>query len=264
MKRNRKSGITLVMAICLALSTTAYARVTGQFHKSFKLESNGTVVLKNVNGNAVIKVWDRNEVEIDAVKYADNKEELKDLDIEVTSTDGSVNIATKYPDEGNNNHGSGLGVDYTITVPRKANLHDVRIVNGKITVDGVEGRVTASTVNGVIQASGLEQGCELRTVNGKVSADFNVLPADADVKMESVNGPLVVTLPQNSAASIKARVTTGSISNEFGLETYNEQHPESFVKVGDSLNGKLGNGAASITLSVVNGSIRILKSGSEN
>ncbi len=258
-QKSPRASLALMLVLVLASAFPALARVRKEVHKSYPMAQDGTVGLRNVNGNALVKVWNKNEVKIDAVKYADDEDALNQLRIRVTTEGNGIEIETRYPDQNRRNNDNGARVDYVITVPRTASLRHFKIVNGKIDIDRVEGKVDASTVNGEIIASGLSQSCEFKTVNGKVNAVFSSLPGDAAVKIESVNGPLVVKLPRDVNATITANVTTGSISNEFGLETYQESHPHSLVKVGDSLKGKIGDGKADIRLSAVNGSIRILK-----
>ena len=41
--------------------------------------------LDNINGDVHISSWDRNEVKVDAIKYADTKEGLEEAKIEIDS-----------------------------------------------------------------------------------------------------------------------------------------------------------------------------------
>ena len=54
--------------------------------------------LDNINGAVHISTWDRNEVKVDAVKYADSKERLEEAHIEIDSGKDHLSIRTKYPD----------------------------------------------------------------------------------------------------------------------------------------------------------------------
>ncbi len=263
----RIGTLTIGLALLVAAAGRVYPSshshgASEQFQKTCTLGSRGTVSLQNLNGNLSIKAWDKNEVMIKAVKYADNQEELVSLEIEVDATGDRVAIDTKYPDESDGGHGHGAGVDYSLTIPRDAKIEKVKIVNGEIEISGVSGKVEASDVNGTIHADGLRDGCDLGTVNGNVDATFDGLSAAGDVRLKSVNGGLTLRLPDNAGADVDARVTTGRISNEFGLESSRERNRHSFVKVGDAIRGKIGNGGVLVRLETVNGSIRLLKSGS--
>ncbi len=265
MKRVGFFAIQLALMLVAAGLTSASAksnRASEKFQKLCALSPGGTVSLQNVNGNVEITTWDKNEVKIEAEKFADDGGDLDDLQIEVDATGDRVAIDTKYPERRDDHHGHALGVNYILVVPRGANLDKIKIVNGEITISGVAGKVMATAVNGTIHTTGLSNGCELETVNGKVDAEFTSLQARAGAKLKSVNGSLVVRLPADAKADIKATATMGHISNEFGLQSSRQDEDHSFVKVGDSLRGKIGGGGASVRLETVNGSIRIVKSGS--
>ena len=46
---------------------------TEEFHQTYSFTADGRVELENINGAVHISTWDRNEVKVDAVKYADAK-----------------------------------------------------------------------------------------------------------------------------------------------------------------------------------------------
>ena len=132
-----------------------------EFHQTYPLSPTGRVSLENINGGVQIKVWDRAAVQVDAVKKAYRKDRLTEAKIEVNATEENIRIKTEYPDE-NQNFRSGDGrydnpatVEYTLTVPRKAVLESIELVNGSIDIDGVEGNVKASSINGRLNARGL-------------------------------------------------------------------------------------------------------------
>ena len=146
-------------AICalLALTLGAHASdhsgaLTEEFHQTYAIAADGRVELDNINGDVHISTWDRNEVKVDAVKYAGTKERLDEARIEVDAGKNSVSISTKYPDHDHTfNWGSRnnpAGVEYTLTVPRNARLDEIKLVNGALDLTGAAGEVHASCVNG--------------------------------------------------------------------------------------------------------------------
>ena len=254
------------LAVLLAASITAAAvmanTISEKYDKAFPLSADGSVSLRNVNGNVGVSAWDKNEVKITAVKYADDEEELGRVIIEVNPGPNEIAIRTKYPDRRGREHARGATVDYVLTVPRNANLDEIMTVNGNVEITGVTGKLSASTVNGFVDARGGMQSCELSSVNGRVEGEFTSLPHGSKVSMKNVNGKIVISLPLKPDADIEASSTSGRIRNEFGLRDSDESGDDSFVRIGASLKGKLGNGDASIRLRTVSGSIEILRSGS--
>src|SRR5215207_181527 len=140
-----------------------------EFHQTYSLSSTGRVSLENINGGAQIKVWDRAAVQVDAVKRAYRKDRLAEARIEVNATEENIRIKTEYPDENQNfrsderRYDNPAIVEYTLTVPRKAALESIELVNGSIDIDGVEGSVKASSINGRVTARGLSGEAKLST-----------------------------------------------------------------------------------------------------
>jgi len=251
-------GIFLALLLNVAL---AHAReiddtvVSEEFHQTYPLTANGRVELENINGAVHISVWDRNEVKVDAVKRAQNEDQLKDAEIIVENRADSISIETKYRErekgyryfDGRNNPAS---VEYTLTVPRNARLDEIKLINGSLDVTGVTGEVHASCINGKLTARELAGRVRLATINGHLDANFERLQA-TPIELSSVNGPLELTLPSDAKANIEATTVSGGIDNDFGLHTNNHRF------VGHDLRGELGGGGVQIRLNNVNGRIDV-------
>ena len=52
------------------------------FHESFKVDASARLSLDNENGGVEISSWEKNEVEVNAVKFASSEAQLKDVKIE--------------------------------------------------------------------------------------------------------------------------------------------------------------------------------------
>jgi len=228
--------------------------LTEEFHQTYALTAGGRVELDNINGDVHISSWDRNEVKVDAVKYADTKERLDEARIEIDSRNDSISIRTKYPDHNNTwnwgSHNNPAGVEYTLTVPRGARLDEIKLINGSLSVAGVRGEVNASCINGRLEAHNLAGRAHLSTINGHLDARFDEL-AGHSVELSSVNGSVELTIPSDSKAEIEANTVSGGINNDFGLHVNHHQF------VGHDLRGELGTGGTRIKLEDVNGRIEI-------
>jgi DUF4097 and DUF4098 domain-containing protein YvlB len=228
--------------------------LTEEFHKTYPLAADGSVSLSNINGPAHIVGWDRNEVKIDAVKYAHKKERLDEAKIVVDATSSRISIKTKYPEENHNwnwkSDDNPASVEYTITVPRGARLDKVELINGALDIKGVAGEIRASCINGSLMASELGGRVDLSTINGTLKAQIDKL-SSSPMELSSVNGSVSLTLPSDAQAELEASTVHGGISNDFGLSVDRHQW------VGHDLHGKLGDGRTHIKLNNVNGAIHI-------
>jgi DUF4097 and DUF4098 domain-containing protein YvlB len=225
-----------------------------EFHQTYAITADGRIELDNINGAVHISSWDRNEVKVDAVKYADTKERLDEAKIEIDSGKDYLSIRTKYPDHNNNwnwgSHNNPASVEYTLTVPRSANLDEIKLINGALDLTGISGEVRASCINGRLEAHDLSGRAKLSTINGRLDARFAQLSGQ-DVDLNSVNGSLELTIPSDSNAEVDASTVSGGISNDFGLRVNDHRF------VGHDLRGELGKGGSHIRLSDVNGRIEI-------
>ena len=146
-------GVALGALLALLLAVSAHAQVSEEFHRTVALSANGRVSLDNVNGDAEITGWDRNEVQIDAVKKARDQQKLDEAHIEVESGSDYVKIRTQFPHNHTNNNPAS--VHYTLHVPQNARLDHISLVNGSLTIEKVGGEVEASLVNGKAHISDL-------------------------------------------------------------------------------------------------------------
>lgn len=233
-------------------------QLTQELHLTRPLAADGRVSLKNITGGVRVSVWDRAEVRIDAVKRARTQKRLDEVEIDVVESSDSIAIRTVYPDAelrfergGRDNPAS---VEYSLTVPRRARVDAIDLVNGSLEVEGLAGEIRATCVNGRLVARNLTGAVHLTTVNGALDASFERLPS-AVVSLSSVNGLLSVTLPADADATLRAATVHGAITNALGLSPQHGRH------TGVSLSGVLGNGATRVKLDNVNGSIHIRRAG---
>jgi DUF4097 and DUF4098 domain-containing protein YvlB len=227
---------------------------TEDFHQTYALTPDGRVEVDNINGDVHVSIWDRNEVKVDAVKFADSKDRLDDARIEVDSSKEHLSIRTKYRDHDLTfnwgSHNNPPSVEYTLTVPRTVRLNEIKLINGSLDLTGVSGEVHASCINGRLEAHNLSGRAELSTINGHLEAKFDQLPGSS-VELKSVNGSVELTIPSDSKAEIEASTVSGGIENDFGLHVNNHRF------VGHDLRGELGSGGPRIKLEDVNGRIQI-------
>ena len=247
----------------LALSETRQSHsdqneLRQEFHQIYPLSPNGRVSVENLNGQVKISVWDRSEVQVNAVKRAYKQERLDQAKIEVNAGAEFIRIRTDYPDWNQNFTDDNRGrmnnpalVDYSITVPRKVRLESIDLVNGALEIDGVEGDVKASSVNGRVVARGLLGVAKLSTVNGGLEATFVSLDSARPISLNSVNGSVTIIIPSDANATVRAGTVHGAISNDFGINVHHGEY------VGHELYGQIGTGGPTIKLGNVNGRIMI-------
>jgi hypothetical protein len=111
MLRSALRATALVVLSLAAVWTVPSFAISKEFNQSYPLQPGGSLELQNVNGTVDVQGWDRNEIEVHAVKTAKHKEsDLERVSIEVDAKPDAISIATRYPQ----NEGVEVAVEYTI------------------------------------------------------------------------------------------------------------------------------------------------------
>jgi DUF4097 and DUF4098 domain-containing protein YvlB len=248
----KKAFLLAFLSLGSLVALQAAGELREEFHQTYPLAANGRISLANVNGPVHVTEWDRNEVKVDAVKHGPTQDALKEAEIVVEARVDAISIKTKYPE--NNHRRDAASVDYTLTVPKGAQLDQVSTVNGAVEVQGISGPVRASSVNGTVKGRRLEGEVNLSTVNGRVEAEFRTGPAKS-ISLRSVNGTVSLSLPPDASVDLSAATVHGAIQSDFDL-------PVRKVGFGPGGNVKatIGKGGAAVRLNTVNGTI-LLRNG---
>lgn len=253
--------IAYAALMTLAVSIAAFAQADFQWRGALGQGQN--VEIKGINGDVHATVSQSGQVEVTARRTArrSNPAEVK---IEVVTHSGGVTICAVYPSSSGQANtcepGTGSGrnstrdndtvVHFEVRVPPGVGLIG-RTVNGEVEAESLQSDVQAHTVNGSVKVSttGLATAA---TVNGSVNATMGRAdwPDGADFK--TVNGGITLTLPSVFDADLRADTLNGSITSDFPITMTGTVTPR-------RLRGTVGAGGHTLTLSTVNGSIKLLR-----
>jgi len=245
----RPAWLLLALAAVFAIAASPASASGRIFDETYPLQSGGIVSLANINGSVHVDGWDRNAVEVRAVKTAlHNPADLDHVQISVQSDGERLAVSTHYP------QGSGVEVmvEYHIRVPYRVQLAGVETVNGNVRVDGVSGVGTLNSINGSVEVLDSDGRFNARTTNGDVRLQLKGLPLGPPMHLFTVNGSIVLSLPASAGAEIDVANRNGDFHSEFPLRTLSSYDPRRF-------RGQLGNGGGEISMSTVNGGIRLVR-----
>jgi len=176
---------------------------TEKFSKTVPLPKGGSLDLWNISGDIVVTGGAGDQVVIDAVKRGRTAEELKLVEIEVTTGATRVEVRTQYPRERRN---INVSVDFTVTVPRAAGVR-VRTVSGNLKLSTIDGVLAAESVSGDVTVTGAGQLESAKTVSGNVMVDGAA--SEGDVSFASVSGD--VRLKAVKARGVEANSVSGGV-----------------------------------------------------
>jgi len=140
---------------------------------------------------------------------------------------------------------------------------DIHRVNGNLTIENSNGPVTASGVRGDASARTSFGSVTLDEIAGSITVDnqngtvtvsaARNSPGCKNVSLKTSFAPMQVRLPADAGYDVNARTSFGHISSDLPVTATG-------TLGGDSLNGKIGNGGCTLSLTNSNGNIEILKS----
>jgi len=238
-----------VVAAMFLVSISAFATTEKVFEQTYPLKSGGEFVLENVNGSVHVEGWDRNEVEVRAVKTAQNDpRDVDRVEIDVESHPCRVDVHTRYPD----GEGAGVAVEYHIHVPNRVLLGSVHTVNGNLIVRGIDGGGELRSVNGDVEVLESSGRFNAKTTNGNLRLELRELGDGAPMNLETVNGSVELGLPWDARADLNVRNMNGDLYSEFPV-TSTTALPGS-----QAFHGRVGRGGGAISVRTVNGGIRLL------
>jgi len=251
----------MVFILFYAISLSAIS-VSKQFSKTVEFQSNGYVIVKNINGNIKITSWEMNSVQIEAdIKVQrDSRREaermMERVEILVEQINDKLKIEPDYPES----HGGGFWdwvfgsqnppvVNFIIKVPRATNL-TVESTNGQVTVFEIFGNADIGTVNGNINLEKMKGAVDAQTVNGSITVESIQFERNDDIDLNTTNGTIELLLPAEVKADIKASTVNGSIDTDFPLSVKGKI-------LSKQIHGEINGGGGRIDLTTVNGSILI-------
>ena len=244
----RATALFLLAAAAWAAPGLAISK---EFNQSYSLQSGGSFELQNVNGTVEVQGWDRDTVEIHAVKTAKHREsDLERVTIEVQAKADDVSVVTRYPQD----EGVDVAVEYLVRVPHSARVERLATVNGTLRVAGVDSIQDLHNVNGNIEVYEGGGNVHARTTNGNLHlelAHFARGGGKNETTADTTNGSVLIAVPADAQADLEARCLNGSFSSELPVAQESSVHPR-------EVHGRIGKGGMPLRLRTVNGAIRIV------
>jgi predicted small secreted protein len=232
----RLGGVLVLSALALAgcVNGMGYGRDAVHEHVQRTLQAAGirSVVVENVSGPITIAAVRGNAATIGATKSANDTDAMHRTHIDITRDGDEITVHTRY-DEGGGwfSRHNGASVSYDIRVPARMDI-DVNNVSGSVQVRGIAGDLA------------------IREVSGRVEAAVGRVVGSRHVRISSVSGAIDVSMAKNSDVRVDGKTVSGGIQTFFPADVR-----KGFV--GQSLNGRVGAGSASMSLEAVSGSITL-------
>jgi DUF4097 and DUF4098 domain-containing protein YvlB len=188
-----------------------------------------TVHVENVSGDVVASPGKEFSAVVTLQVYAPTERKaqqvLESTKIVTDHDDEGWSLETHWPGARSGYRGDHRGAlcsgckviaKYELVIPSGVTA-ELQTVNGDVRVRDCNGELKLESVNGAIEARGVRSSLEANTVNGRIDASVVAIPREASYALQSVNGPLVLTLPKDAKFDLSASTMNGTISSTFPL-----------------------------------------------
>src|SRR5262245_53580707 len=272
--RRRRWIMTSLAVVCLIMTGAslklipASDRVTEEIRREYKLSPGASVEVSNINGPVEIESTDTDKAEVHIVRSARTQKDLLDrkVIIEQTSTGLVVRgdpeldwLRRGVPDSDFLTRLSRdpSGFDWlqhgrevvTLKLPQQVDL-SIKQINSRIRVGKIKGATQLIGVNGRAEIAALEGSAEASGINGGLNLAIAHL-GERGILVKGVNGGAELNFANVVNAELDVGVVTGGVYVDVPDVTPLKINKEVISRA------KIGAGGAPITISGVNGSVRI-------
>lgn len=254
-------SISIAALLSMATIGTAGAQ---DFNWRGRIATGKRLEIKGVNGDVRAVLASGAEAVVNAAKHS-RRSDPDEVEIKVVESDAGITICAVYPtpprarrenscepgDQWHSNtENNDVTVDFEVQVPAGVEFHG-KTVNGEMSAEGLKADARASTVNGSVRVTttGL---AEASTVNGSVYVEMGRADWADELDFSTVNGKITLVLPAKLDTEVRASTVNGEMESDFPMTVSGRFGPRRW-------RGTIGAGGRSLSLSTVNGEIRLRK-----
>lgn len=273
----------------LVLSCTQSNAQSQEFKEKVNKEFTGarTLIIYNINGfiNVEGTAGDQVAIEVDKRITADDKATLDEgkrefkLAFEQKGDTIIAYIAEPFDSRPNRNNNWNVRdrdddrkdydftLDFTVKVPRQANLRVSTVNRGDVTVKDVAGAMRVRNVNGAIRLTNARGATDVHTINGNVEANYLASPPEKS-SYYTLNGDIKVSYPANLSADLQFKSFQGEFYTDFPqaeilpvqvVKNEERRGEKTVYKLNKTTSIRIGKGGQTLRFETFNGSVYIKK-----
>jgi DUF4097 and DUF4098 domain-containing protein YvlB len=240
--------------------------------QSFAVNGDVTVTISSYAGDIKVNVGGAGQVQVQVIKHGGGatdavvKADLDNIQLALTQTAGKINLMATHRGA----VPAGSSASFIVTLPAGSTV-SASVEDGKVTIDGATGGVTARTTSGDIAVTNADKSDVVATasngnvtLSGKLLTSLRALSTNGNVsfsgsldkntaanRLDVGNGNASLTLPGDTQFKLDANTANGTLASDFTFQG---------TTASDTVKGTLGSTPAfNIVIRVKNGTITIKK-----
>jgi len=240
---------------CAALAGALIAGLTREAHAAtdrqsrvLALPAGASITIDITIGDVKIEASDRLDALVEIVRHAPREADFVRIPLSIDDSTPAIRIQVLQVDGTTE---AALRTDVTLRVPRAARVESVRVLEGKIAINGLAGTIGADVRRGPIEATDISGTVRLETGIGDVVLRNARLTPGGLLRLRAFNGDVRLALAERPAdARILALALNGTIQSSIPLRMKDTWGP----RFGETT---LGKGEPVISIDVITGRIEI-------
>lgn len=224
-----------------------------EIRQSYQLSPGAHVEVRGINGRVEVETTTGSTAEVYVVRSARTREDLEYRKVIIEATPSSL-VVRGEKERGGNWRNRDVRQRVTLRIPRQVDL-TTSGVNGRVSIGEVDGPVRVSGVNGRVDIGQAVGYSDISGVNGRVSVTILRL-SDKGINVSGVNGRVEMRFSGELNADLDVTGINGSVDADVPNITLQKLSRNSF-------RGRIGAGGIPISVSGVNGGVRIARAGTE-
>jgi hypothetical protein len=247
-----RSGLSKAVGLS---NDDSHGEAREEIRKSFELQPGARLEVQGINGKVEIITSDTRTAEVYVLRTGQSSNSLarREVIIEQTAT-GLLVKGKEARHIGIWEHlfGRNPNEQVTIKAPRQIALM-LKGINGRVTTADIDGAIEAGGINGRVELGQASDSVEIGGVNGSIVVGLKNL-GGRGASIKDVNGGIELRLANGLNADLTAREMNGNVRSDIPDVTVDKEEP------GSRYSAHIGNGGTPITLSGINGNVRLTRS----
>jgi hypothetical protein len=238
-------------------SDNSQAEARDEIRKSFELQPGARLDVQGFNGKVEIQTSETKTAEVYVLRTANSSESLSRREVIIEQTPTGLLVRAKEARHvGIWEHlfGGNPKEEVTIKAPRAIALA-LKGINGRVTTGDIDGPLEAKGINGRVELGAASQYAEISGINGGVVLGLKEL-GERGARLSGINGGIELRLADGLNADLTTRGMNGNVRSEIPDVTVDKEDH------GSRYSAHIGTGGAPITLSGINGNVRLTRANS--
>jgi len=225
-----------------------------EINQTYQLSGGARVEVSGINGSVDIETSNTNSAQVHIIRSANNRADLEFHKIIIEQAPDRLVVRGEKDNERRwEGRGHEVHQRVMLSIPRQVDL-STSGVNGRVTVGAIDGPVKLSGINGRVSVAQARGYSDISGINGRVEITIAQL-GDRGIRVSGINGGVDLKFADDLNADLNVSGVNGNVSTDVPNVTIQGKLERS------NFRARIGSGGAPVTVSGVNGRVRLSRVG---